>query len=617
MLKKFWTLVKHYRLFFASASCAIVALGLDIAGYDVIAHWILSLAAASVLMPLLWGMIQDLRHGTYGVDILAATAIVTAIVMQEYWAAMVIVLMLTGGESLEHYAEHRAKRELNTLLSSSPQKARILRGRKEIEVRASEVQVGDKILIRPGELVPVDATIIEGSSSFDDSSITGESLPELKKVGDTIASGSINLDGAIVAKTLRVAADSQYQQIVKLVRSAAKSQAPFVRLADRYAIPFTIVSFGIAGMAWAVSGESIRFLEVLVVATPCPLILAAPIAIISGMSRATKQGIIIKNGSTLERLAEARTFAFDKTGTLTHGKLVVDHIDTYHGYKHDEVLALAAAVEQNSNHVLAQAIVTKAATLKHKIARAKNIRELPGNGLEATADGKDILIGRLSLLKDYDVLIAKQLDPKKVQTTAAFIAIDKQLAGVITFKDELRAETKGTLQKLRDLGTKHIMMITGDNKVVASTIAKQAGITEVHSEALPGDKIRAIENLEHRPVAFVGDGVNDAPVLTASDVGIALGARGSTVASESADVVIMLDDLGKVAQSQEIAKRTFFIAKQSILVGIGLSVALMLIFSTGKFKPIYGAAIQEVVDVIVIFNALRAHGSFKTKGKKA
>jgi heavy metal translocating P-type ATPase len=617
MLKKFWTLVKHYRLFFASASCAIVALGLDIAGYDVIAHWILSLSAASVLIPLLWGMIQDLRHGIYGVDILAATAIVTAIVMQEYWAAMVIVLMLTGGESLEHYAEHRAKRELNTLLSSSPQKARILRGRKEIEVRASEVQVGDKILIRPGELVPVDATIIEGSSSFDDSSITGESLPEFKKAGDTIASGSINLDGAIVAKTLRVAADSQYQQIVKLVRSAAKSQAPFVRLADRYAIPFTIVSFGIAGMAWAVSGESIRFLEVLVVATPCPLILAAPIAIISGMSRATKQGIIIKNGSALERLAEARTFAFDKTGTLTHGKLVVDHIDTYHGYKRDEVLALAAAVEQNSNHVLAQAIVTKAATLKHKIARAKNIRELPGNGLEATADGKDILIGRLSLLKDHDVLIAKQLDPKKVQTTAAFIAIDKQLAGVITFKDELRAETKGTLQKLRDLGTKHIMMITGDNKVVASTIAKQAGITEVHSEALPGDKIRAIENLEHRPVAFVGDGVNDAPVLTASDVGIALGARGSTVASESADVVIMLDDLGKVAQSQEIAKRTFFIAKQSILVGIGLSVALMLIFSTGKFKPIYGAAIQEVVDVIVIFNALRAHGSFKTKSKKA
>jgi heavy metal translocating P-type ATPase len=613
MLKKFWGFIKRYRLFSASLIAAAAALTLDLAGQDTISHWVLILMMSATLLPLLWGMIDDIRHGTYGVDILAATAIVTSIIMQEYWAGMVIALMLTGGESLEDYAEHRAKKELDVLLTSAPQKARILRGRKEIEVKASEVRTGDKLVILAGDLVPVDAKVLEGTASFDESSITGESVPEVREPGDDIVSGSINLDGAIVAQALHPAEDSQYQQIVKLVRAAAQSQAPFVRMADRYAIPFTVVSFGIAGMAWALSGDSLRFLQVLVVATPCPLILAAPIAIISGMSRATKQGIIIKNGSSLERFAAARTFAFDKTGTLTRGNLEVDAIQTFHGYRKDEVLAFASAVEQSSNHVLAQAIVRKAAKLKRKAPKAKNVRELAGNGLEGNLPGKKVLVGRFSLIEENGVLMPKQFNPRSIQATAAFIAVDGQLAGIITFKDELRPETRQTLQDLRALGVKHIMMVTGDNKAVARSIANHAGIKEFYAESLPGDKIRAIENLQHRPVAFVGDGVNDAPVLTASDVGIALGARGSAIASESADIVIMQDDLSKVADGQAIAKRTFHIAKQSILIGIGLSVALMLTFATGKFKPIYGAAIQEIVDVVVIFNALRAHGS----GKKA
>ncbi|HET8671620.1 MAG TPA: HAD-IC family P-type ATPase, partial [Candidatus Saccharimonadales bacterium] len=275
--------ISRYRMFSIAVLGSVIALVFDIAGYDTATHWALTVSMLIVLIPLLWGMIDDIRHGTYGVDILAATAIITSIVMHEYWAGMVIVLMLTGGESLEDFAEHRARKELDVLLSSAPQKARILRGRKEVEIKASDVRVGDKLVIRPGELVPVDATILEGVSSLDESSITGESLPEVKKPGEIIVSGSINLDGALRAQALRVAQDSQYQQIVKLVRAATKSQAPFVRMADRYAIPFTVVSFGIAGMAWALSGEAIRFLEVLVVATPCPLILAAPIAIISGM----------------------------------------------------------------------------------------------------------------------------------------------------------------------------------------------------------------------------------------------------------------------------------------------------------------------------------------------
>lgn len=615
-MKKIWRAIAHRYLLSIALLGSGTALGLDLAGHDTIAHWVLIAVIIFELIPLLWGMVQDIREGTYGVDILAATAIVTALIMNEYWAAMVIVLMLTGGESLEDYAEHRARNELDALMDRAPQKARILRGKKEVMIKAKEVQAGDTLIIRAGELVPVDAEITEGSASFDESNLTGESLPQLRDPGQTLLSGSINIDGVVTVRALQTAANSQYEQIVKLVRIAAKSKAPFVRMADRYAIPFTVAAFGIAGIAWIVSGDSLRFLQVLVVATPCPLILAAPIAIISGMSRAAKQGIIIKTGAALEQLAGARTFAFDKTGTLTAGQPQVEAITAYGAHTQTEVLSLAAALEQQSNHVLAQAITAKAQDKKVKIAKVKNIRELAGYGLEARLGGKTITVGRLSLLTDRGATFPKAFDAKKVQSTAAFVAVDNTLVGVITFTDTVRPETKETLSQLKTLGVHNLMMVTGDSQATAKTVAKQVGIKNFVANMLPGDKIRAIESSDTPPVAFVGDGVNDAPVLMASDVGIALGARGSTAASESADVVIMQDDLGKVAESRKIASHTFFIAKQSIFVGIGLSVILMLVFATGKFKPIYGAALQEVVDIVVIFNALRAHGSFRRKPKQ-
>lgn len=484
--------------------------------------------------------------------------------------------------------------------------AHVIRGRKEVDVRVSDVRVGDKLIIRPGEIVPVDAVIIEGVASFDESSLTGESLPQTHEANHAILSGTINLDGAITAKAAHTSADSQYEQIIKLVQAASKSQTPFVRLADRYSIPFTIVSFGIAIAAWVISGESIRFLEVLVVATPCPLILAAPIAVISGMSRGAKHGIIMKTGSALERLAQAKTFAFDKTGTLTKGELSVDRVTTYNKHTKDEVLQLAAGLESNSNHVVARAIVAKAASQKLAIKKAKHVKEIPGQGVAATVSGKEVLVGRLTLLEKEGVKLHSAA-ADSVQQTAVFVAINGILAGTITLRDEVRSETPGTIKRLFASGVQNILMVTGDNYTTAQTIAKQVGITDVVAEALPKDKILAVEKAPLKPVAFVGDGINDAPVLTASDVGIALGARGSTAASESADIVIMQDDLGRVALGTEIAKRTFFIAKQSIFIGIGLSVILMLIFSTGKFKPVYGAVIQELVDVVVIFNALRAH----------
>lgn len=609
MLKKLLDFAKKYKLFTSAIIGAAIALPLDFANQDTLAHLILVAVMLADVIPLAWGMIQDLRHGKYGVDLLAITAIITAALMHEYWAGAVIVLMLTGGESLEDYAEHRAKKELDALLTRAPQKARIIRGRKEIEVRISEVKIGDKVVIRPGETVPVDGIILEGTTSLDESSLTGESLPQVKQPDAQVLSGSINLDGEIIIKALHSAKDSQYEQIIKLVKSAAASQAPFVRLADRYAIPFTVISFGIAGTAWALSGQSIRFLEVLVVATPCPLILAAPIAIISGMSRAAKQGIIIKTGSALERLALAKTFGFDKTGTLTRGELKVTKVSTYSKFKKQEVLKLCASLAQSSNHITSKAIVAEAKLEKLALIKAKNVREIAGSGIVANISGRHVATGRLGLMQDYDVEIPADFDSKSIQSTATFVAIDNKLAAIITFEDQVRTEAKKTLASLKTLGVKHTLMVTGDNKTTAGIIAKLVGIKDFFAEALPADKIRAIEKVKERPVAFVGDGVNDAPVLTASDLGIALGARGSTAASESADVVIMMDDLHKVAESRSIAKRTFYIAKQSIWVGIAMSIALMLIFATGKFKPVYGAAIQELVDVVVIFNALRAHSS--------
>lgn len=598
---------RRYKLFCLALVVSLLALGLQLAGYGTAANWLLAGAALIIAIPLLKGMWEDFQTGTYGVDILALTAIVTAVLLKEYWAAMVIVLMLTGGEALEDYAEHRSRTELDALLQRAPHLAHVIRGKKTVDVPANQVKVGERIVIKPGETVPVDARVLDGSSSFDESSLTGESIPVVKETDDLLLSGSINSEGSVTAKAVQTAANSQYQQIIKLVRSAANSQAPFVRLADRYSIPFTIFAFALAGTVWAVSGDPKRFLEVIVVATPCPLILAAPIAIISGMSRSAKQGIIVRTGSALERLAQVRTMAFDKTGTLTRGRPVIDQVSGYGGHTEQEVLGYAAAMEASSTHVLAAAINEAAVQQNVKVPKVRHVSESSGQGLSATVNGKRVLLGRLVHLQKHGVELPKQFKMSDNTRTVSFIAIDGQLAGILTFTDEIRPESRATLDRLRRLGIRRFLMVTGDNKAAAHAVARKLGISKVTADALPATKLHAIEAVKDRPVAFVGDGVNDAPVLTAADVGIALGARGSTAASESADVIIMVDDVSKVAAALEISRRTFRIAKQSIFVGIGLSVLLMIVFATGRFEPIHGAAIQELVDIIVIFNALRAH----------
>jgi len=601
--------LKKYKLLGLIIVAMLVSLALYLVDYHRASNIILAVVVIIAVIPLLWGMLTTLKSGRYGIDILAAAAMITSVILGQYWTGVVIALMLTGGAALEDYAENKAKAELKSLLDNKPKIAHLIKNKSIVDVKVSTVKVGAVLSILPGEVIPVDCTIISGETSVDESNITGESLPKLKTIGEVLLSGSVNHEGSITVKVLHEAKDSQYEQIIKLVKSATSSESPFIRLTDKYSIPFTIISFMIAGGTWIVSGHAIRFLEVIVVATPCPLLLAAPIALISGMSRAAKHGIIIKNSTALEKLAQVKTVAFDKTGTLTRGHPVVETIHAYNGYSEEEVIAYAGSLEANSNHVLAQAIVNSASSKHIKLYTSKQVSELSGNGLSGSIKGKSVLLGRLALLQDHKISFENYHLSKNVGTVS-YLAINDQLAGIITFTDEIRKESKNLIKRLEKAGIKHFKMITGDSMSAAKKIGEKLGIIDINADCFPGDKIQAIESATDRPIAFVGDGVNDAPVLTVSDVGIALGARGSTAASESADIVIMLDDVSKVASAVEIAKRTFFIAKQSILVGIFISILLMLAFATGKFKPIYGALLQELIDVIVIFNALRAHGTW-------
>lgn len=600
----------EYKLLALAILGLIAGLLLELAKRHTANHWVLGSISIIAVFPIIREMWEDIRTGRYGIDILAVTAIVTSVLLGQYWAAIVIVVMFTGGEALEDYAEHRAKTELDALLTRAPTQATVIRRGKTLTISVSEIRVGDQIIIKPGEVVPVDAVITDGAAAFDESSLTGESLPQQREAGSQLLSGSISIDGAVTAQCIRVAAESQYEQIIKLVRAAAASQAPAVRLADRYSIPFTLAAYTIALAAWFFGHHAIRFLEVIVVATPCPLLLAAPIAVISGVSRAAKHGIIVKSGAALEQLAEAKTIAFDKTGTLTTGQLTVDSITAYTPYTKQTVLGFAASLEQNSRHVLAEAVVNKAQKMKTKVPKAKRTKEVAGQGLSATVSGKTIMVGRLSFLQANEVVLPTKGGTIHPNQTAMYVAIDGKLAGYITFTDTVRTESAQTIAAIRDMKI-DTLLVTGDTKAAASVIAKQLDIDQVYSETLPADKLHIVEKVTSRPVAFVGDGVNDAPVLTAADIGIALGARGSTAASESADMVIMLDDVSRVADAFRIAKRTFKIAQQSILGGIALSIILMVVFATGHFSPLVGAIIQEVVDVLVIFNALRAHGSWK------
>lgn len=529
-------------------------------------------------------MIGDIRKGRWGVDILAIIAIASTMAIGDYWAAWMILVMFTGGESLEDYATSQADKELRSLLNNNPRRANKLVDGKVTEVNVDDLQVGDTVLIKPAGQVPVDGTLIKGESSFDQSSLTGESVPVNRKPGDDLMSGSINGDTAVEMKVTKLAKDSEYQSIVALVKSAEAQPAKFVKMADRYAVPFTIVSLIIGFVAMAMGGWNFtRFAEVMVVASPCPLLIAAPVALVSGMSSMSRHHIIVKSGPTLEKLSRAKTFAFDKTGTLTQNKLEVNEIVPAEGFNKKEIQSLAASVEQQSSHIIATSLVES--TPKEAIQAVTDLKEITAQGVEGLVDGKLVKVGKLSF-------VAPEHDKINVGATAIYISIDGKFAGYATFKDQIRPETKETIAKLRRQGAEQIMMLTGDHKNVAEQIAQEAGIndSEVRADLLPKEKIAAIKNVPHdlRPVVMTGDGVNDAPSLTAADVGIAMGAKGATAASESADAVIMVNDISKVNDAVAIGKHTMKVANIDVLAAIAIVILLEIVAATGIIPAFLG-----------------------------
>lgn len=612
-----WVNIRRYPIVAAALLVGVVGLMLAAAGQHTVVQWGVSGFAVFVALLQLRDMVRDLMSGSWGIDVLAIIAIGATVTVGEYWAALIITLMLSGGEALEDYAEHRAKRELTNLLSNAPRIAHRLSDGTDADTAATtdvpvdEVVVGDRLLVRPGEVVPVDGVLETEDASFDEASLTGESLPVERGVGEGVLSGAVNGPRAVVIRASAAAADSQYQRIVALVTEAAESKAPLVRLADRYAVPFTAVSLLIAGVAWFVSGDPVRFAEVLVVATPCPLLIAAPVAFMGGMSRSARHGIIVKGGGTLEQLSRTTAMAFDKTGTLSVGTPTVVAVRPEAPFSVDELLALVASAEQYSSHVLAASIVDTAKGRGLTLTSSDDAEEYATDGVAATIAGRHVVVGKRAFVVRHtgDVPEATLVSGE----LGVYVGVDGAFAGTVILTDPLRENAAATLKRLKDLGVVHTYMLTGDARSTAEHVAAEAGITDVHAELLPQDKVDIVRGLPHRPFAMVGDGVNDAPVLAVADVGIAMGARGATAASDSADVVILVDDISKTADAVYIGQRTTRIALESIWVGIAISVGLMLIAAVGLLPAIAGAALQEVVDLVTIIAALRALG----RGKRA
>jgi heavy metal translocating P-type ATPase len=572
-------------------------------GAPAVGQWIFVVALAAGGGPLVAHTLVGMWHGRFAADIVAMLAIVTALILGQYFAGVVIVLMQSGGEALERFAMGRASQSLEALLARAPKVGHRIRGEQIEDIAVDQIEVGDLLLVRPGDLIPVDGDVTDGVSSVDQSALTGEPLPVRAVQGTALMSGSVNLEGAFRLRALRPAEQSQYQQIVRLVDRARREKPPIQRLADRFAVWFTPVTLLMCGVAWLMTGSPTTMLAVLVVATPCPLILATPVAVIAGISRAADLGVIVKTSAAIEQLGRARAVVFDKTGTLTLGHPSVERIHTEDGISADELLRLAGAVEQLSSHHLGKAVSDAGLRRLGRLPPVTEFREEPGSGIVGEVDGHAVAVGSAGFLAGRGV----HLPASGADRTTAFVSVDGRLAGTIEFADRLRHQVPSLMQRLAVLGINETVMLTGDRESSAEVIAAQAGIRTVRANLLPDDKVTAINDLKQRfgAVVMVGDGINDAPALAAATVGVAMGAHGTAISAEAADVVLLVDDISRVGDAMAISRRMRYIALQSIGVGLGVSFVLMVIASFGVITPAAGAVMQEALDAGVILNALR------------
>jgi heavy metal translocating P-type ATPase len=570
---------------------------------------------AATIVPLAWTVVRALAHGDLGVDVIALLAMAGALAGGELLAGSVVAVMLTGGNALEAYADDRARRDLTALLRRAPQRARRRAADREWEeVAVDAVRPGDVMLVRTGELIPVDGALLSERAAIDAATVTGESLPIAQRAGDALRSGTANAGEPFELRATRDAARSSYAALVRLVEQAQAEKPPFTRMADRYAGIFLPVTIALAGAAWALSGEAIRALAVLVVATPCPLILAAPIALVAGLSRASGAGIVLKGGSALERLGATRTVLLDKTGTLTRGRPAVERIVVFGGMEEDRLLQLAASADQLSAHVLAEGLVADARRRGLALEEPDGAREAPGDGIVATVGGRRVGVGGEAWLERQGFAPDGALAADELRAAPGralvHVGVDGRLAGVLVMADRLRPDAGRLVDALHAAGVRRVAMVTGDRRDVAEAVAEQAGLDRVFAEQSPEQKLAIVraarERPELRPVVMVGDGVNDAPALALADVGIALAGESRTVSSDAADAVITVDRVDRVAEAVRIGRRTMAIARQSVVAGMALSVAAMVVAALGYLPPVAGALLQEAIDVSVILNALRA-----------
>jgi heavy metal translocating P-type ATPase len=562
--------------------------------------------------PVVWQTLRGIASGRFAADLVAMLAIVTSLLLGEPLAGLIVVLMQTGGEALERYAQGRASEAVRELEAAAPRIAHRLVADEVTDVAAETVAVGDVILLRPGELLACDSEVIEGRSHVDASRMTGEPVPLSAHPGIGLMSGSLNLEGPLIVRVTAPASQSQYARIVDLVRTAQESKTPLQRLADRYAVWFTPLTLVVCAAAYFISRDPTRVLAVLVVATPCPLILATPVAIVGGINRAARRGIIFRHGTALEQLGRIAVAVFDKTGTLTIGRPRVDRVLAIPPLSEEDVLRLAGSIEQGSGHLLARTVVQEASARGIKLSEAGNVTEAPGQGVTGAVEGHAVAVGGWSFLMDRHPAAEAPLRELLAQMPGvelrAYVAVDGAGAGVIEYADRLRPELTEFITQLRRLGVRRILLLSGDDQANAAAVARAVGIEEAHGDLLPAEKVAWVQRLmkEGEPVLMVGDGTNDAPALSTATVGIALTSSGGGISAEAADAVILADDPTRVGEAIRISRRTLSIARQSIWTGLGLSGAAMIVASLGYIPPVAGALLQEGIDVAVILNALRA-----------
>jgi heavy metal translocating P-type ATPase len=587
----------------------LLGLGLSLLGEPEWAFRTWMVGLVLVGLPVVVRTARGALRGVLAADLVATLAMVTAVLLVAPLPGLVVAMMQTGGEALERFAERRATRAVQELEAQAPRTAHRRVGDAIEDVPADVILVQDLLLVRPGEMVPCDGEVTGGESAVDISRITGEPVPLFAQAGTVLRSGSLVLDGALTLRATARARESLYARVVELVRTAQASKAPLQRAADRAAVWFTPTTLLVCAVAWLLSQDPNRVLAVLVVATPCPLLLATPVAIVGGINRAARRRIILRHGGAVEGLAAVDTVVFDKTGTITLGRPEVRSVEARPPMVEREAMRLAAGVEQSAGHPLARSLVRAAEAQGLSIPTASGVTETPGRGVRGRVEGHLVTVGGHSFLREVEPQAAAQL--RRVDGSSelqALVVVDGQAAAIVRFADSPRPGVPRVLERLRELGLRKQVLLSGDDWATTEAVGRAVGLAEVAGDLLPGDKVAHIIRLRKAglKVLMVGDGINDAPALSAATVGMALAEHGGGIAAESADVVLLEDDLSRVADAVAIGRDTMRIARQSLAAGLGLSLAAMGVAALGYIPPVGGAVLQEAIDLAVILNALRA-----------